>query len=188
MAHPPPPRRGHAHPSGIVVLPVVVAILAIGGSLLLGGRAAEELVFNEISTGAQNDLQQATEIARAMVVEYGMSPRIGPLSFGRDGFRSAEGRPLFRGGHRDMAREEHDAIKAQPLAAADMLRQGERFLGVLYAGAMMADVECPSSIGIRTTLPPRASTTSRPMMASAAQSEPFTRTSGWSAVTISCGV
>jgi cell division protease FtsH len=63
----------------------------------MGGRAAEELVFNEISTGAQNDLQQATEIARAMVVEYGMSPRIGPLSFGRDGFRSAEGRPLFPG-------------------------------------------------------------------------------------------
>src|SRR2546428_8028049 len=40
---------------------------------LLGGRAAEEVVFGEISTGAQNDLQRATEIARAMVVDYGMS-------------------------------------------------------------------------------------------------------------------
>jgi cell division protease FtsH len=63
----------------------------------MGGRAAEEITFGEISTGAQNDLQQATEIARAMVIEYGMSPKLGPLSFGSDGFRSAGGRPLFPG-------------------------------------------------------------------------------------------
>ena len=50
---------------------------------LLGGRAAEQLVFEEVSTGAQNDLQRATEIARAMVVDFGMSPEIGPLSVGR---------------------------------------------------------------------------------------------------------
>jgi len=50
---------------------------------LLGGRAAEMLVFGEISTGAQNDLQRATEIARAMVVDFGMSDGIGPLSFSR---------------------------------------------------------------------------------------------------------
>jgi cell division protease FtsH len=50
-----------------------------------------------ISTGAQNDLQTATQIARAMVIEYGMSPKIGPLSFGRDGFRNNEGRMLFPG-------------------------------------------------------------------------------------------
>ena len=61
----------------------------------MGGRVAEELVYGEISTGAQNDLQQATEIARAMVSEYGMSPRLGPLSL--DGFRSQGGRPLFPG-------------------------------------------------------------------------------------------
>ncbi len=47
---------------------------------LLGGRAAELLVFGEVSTGASNDLQQATEIARAMVVDYGMSEAVGPLS------------------------------------------------------------------------------------------------------------
>jgi cell division protease FtsH len=63
----------------------------------MGGRVAEQLVFSEISTGAQNDLQQATEIARAMVVEYGMSPRLGPVSYGQDGFRTAGGRPLFPG-------------------------------------------------------------------------------------------
>jgi cell division protease FtsH len=63
----------------------------------LGGRTAEELVFGEISTGAQNDLQQATEIARAMVVEYGMSPKLGPVSFGQDGYRMRDGRSLFGG-------------------------------------------------------------------------------------------
>ncbi|MEM6962873.1 MAG: ATP-dependent zinc metalloprotease FtsH, partial [Myxococcota bacterium] len=46
---------------------------------VLGGRAAEEVVFGEPSTGAGNDLQKATEIARAMVVEYGMSDRVGPI-------------------------------------------------------------------------------------------------------------
>ena len=50
----------------------------------LGGRAAEEICFGEISTGAQNDLEKATDIARAMVAEYGMSDKVGPLSFGRD--------------------------------------------------------------------------------------------------------
>jgi cell division protease FtsH len=63
----------------------------------LGGRTAEELCFNEITNGAADDLRTATEIARTMVTEWGMSDRIGPLSFGQDGFRSAEGRYLFPG-------------------------------------------------------------------------------------------
>ena len=52
-------------------------------AVLLGGRVAEELVFNEISTGAQNDLQRATEIARSMVAEYGMSDLLGLVSYER---------------------------------------------------------------------------------------------------------
>jgi cell division protease FtsH len=47
---------------------------------LMGGRAAEEIFIGEVSTGAANDLQQATEIARLMVREYGMSEELGPLS------------------------------------------------------------------------------------------------------------
>jgi cell division protease FtsH len=50
-------------------------------AVLLGGRVAEELVFKEISTGAQNDLQRATDIARSMVTEYGMSDRLGLVSY-----------------------------------------------------------------------------------------------------------
>ena len=48
---------------------------------LLGGRAAEEIVFNTQSTGASNDFQQATKIARSMVTEYGMSDRLGPVQY-----------------------------------------------------------------------------------------------------------
>lgn len=51
-------------------------------AVLLGGRAAEEVFFGEVSTGAQNDLEKATILARKMVEDYGMSDRIGPLSLG----------------------------------------------------------------------------------------------------------
>lgn len=50
---------------------------------LLGGRVAEEVVFGEVSTGAHNDFQRATGIARRMVTEFGMSEKLGPLQFGQ---------------------------------------------------------------------------------------------------------
>ncbi len=52
-------------------------------AVLLGGRVAEELVFKEISTGAQSDLQRTTDIARSMVTEYGMSERLGLVTYER---------------------------------------------------------------------------------------------------------
>ena len=52
-------------------------------AMLLGGRVAEELVFGDITTGAQNDLERATKIARKMVTEFGMSDQIGPLTLGQ---------------------------------------------------------------------------------------------------------
>jgi cell division protease FtsH len=57
--------------------------------VLLGGRMAEEVVFGEISTGAHNDLQRATDIARAMVLEYGMGKTLGLSTYPR------QNRPLF---------------------------------------------------------------------------------------------
>ena len=57
-------------------------------SVMLGGRAAEEIIFGELSTGAKNDLEKATEIAISMVRTYGMSKTLGPLSYDR-------GRPVF---------------------------------------------------------------------------------------------
>jgi len=64
---------------------------------LLGGRASEELVLNEISTGAQNDIERATEIARRMVMEYGMSENLGPMTLGNKHEEVFLGRDLARG-------------------------------------------------------------------------------------------
>ncbi len=52
-------------------------------SILLGGRAAEELIFNQPTTGAGNDIERATDLARKMACEWGMSEKLGPLSFGK---------------------------------------------------------------------------------------------------------
>lgn len=49
---------------------------------LMGGRVAEEIIFDEVTTGASNDLDRATKMARAMVTQYGMSQKLGPLIFG----------------------------------------------------------------------------------------------------------
>lgn len=52
-------------------------------AILMGGRVAEELVLNHITTGAGNDIERATDLARKMVCEWGMSEKLGPLTFGR---------------------------------------------------------------------------------------------------------
>src|SRR5467141_786536 len=51
-------------------------------AVLLGGRVAEEIIYGEVSTGAHNDLERGTELARLMVTKYGMSERVGPMTFG----------------------------------------------------------------------------------------------------------
>jgi cell division protease FtsH len=96
---------------------------------LLGGRAAEEIVFGDISTGAHNDLSKATDIARSMVKEYGMSTTIGQVYFSR------EKRPLFveagmpAGGEYSEAtaemidREIKEIISVQYKRALDILRE-----------------------------------------------------------------
>ncbi|MBS4175754.1 ATP-dependent zinc metalloprotease FtsH [Bacillus sp. FJAT-49736] len=67
---------------------------------LLGGRVAEEITFGEVSTGASNDFQRATNIARKMVTEFGMSDKLGPLQFGQ-----AQGGQVFLG--RDLNNEQN---------------------------------------------------------------------------------
>lgn len=65
--------------------------------VLLGGRAAEKLALEDICTGAQNDIERATAIARKMVMEYGMSDEIGPMSLGTDQNEVFLGRDIGRG-------------------------------------------------------------------------------------------
>jgi cell division protease FtsH len=91
---------------------------------LLGGRAAEEVVFGEPSTGAQNDLAKATEIARAMVVDYGMNDAVGPVSIG------SERKPIFLGGGnggvgfaRNVGDELNDTIDQEVRSIVESARQ-----------------------------------------------------------------
>src|SRR5216110_2885973 len=96
-------------------------------AVLLGGRVAEELVYGEVSTGAHNDLERATEIARLMVTKYGMSERVGLATFG-------ERTPLFlkgtgMGGERDYSEETARTIDAEIRAILD--RTHDRVRGIL---------------------------------------------------------
>lgn len=78
-------------------------------SFLFGGRAAEKLIFNEITTGAGNDIERATEIARRMVCEWGMSDKLGPLSYER-----REG-PVFLGLQSGQASRDYSDAKAEEI-------------------------------------------------------------------------
>jgi cell division protease FtsH len=98
-------------------------------AVLLGGRVAEELVYGEISTGAHNDLERATDLARLMVMKYGMSERVGLATFG-------ERAPLFLrhgnggfGGERDYSEETARIIDQEVRGILD--RTQDRVRGIL---------------------------------------------------------
>jgi cell division protease FtsH len=69
----------------------------------LGGRAAEKLIFGELTTGAGNDIERATEIARKMVCEWGMSEKLGPLAYGQREEEIFIGRQITR--HKNYSEE-----------------------------------------------------------------------------------
>jgi cell division protease FtsH len=69
--------------------------------ILMGGRVAEEMMFNTQTTGAENDIEKASDIARKMVCEYGMSKELGPLSFGKKEEQIFLGREFTQ--HRDYS-------------------------------------------------------------------------------------
>jgi cell division protease FtsH len=77
----------------------------------MGGRAAEDIVFDHFSTGASNDLQQATSWARKMVTEYGMSEGLGPVSYGDSGADVFLGRDL-------VSRKDYSEQKAREIDEA----------------------------------------------------------------------
>jgi len=70
-------------------------------TILLGGRVAEELVLNHKTTGAGNDIERATEIARKMICEWGMSEKLGPLNYGKNEEHIFLGKEIAR--HRDFS-------------------------------------------------------------------------------------
>ncbi len=76
--------------------------------VLLGGRAAEEIALQHMTTGAGNDLQRATELARKMVTEWGMSDKLGPLTFGKKDEQIFLGREIAR--HKDYSDKTSESI------------------------------------------------------------------------------
>ena len=80
-------------------------------SVLLGGRVAEELVFNQMTTGAGNDIERASKMARKMVCEWGMSETLGPLSFGGKGDEVFLGREFVQ--HKEYSEDTAKLIDAE---------------------------------------------------------------------------
>ncbi|NLP06449.1 ATP-dependent zinc metalloprotease FtsH [Candidatus Fermentibacteria bacterium] len=90
---------------------------------LLGGRAAEKLILNTLSTGAGNDLEKATALARRMVCEWGMSPTLGPVTLGESG------EPIFLG--RDMSRIRNYSESTAQIIDSEI----RRFIDEAYSSA-----------------------------------------------------
>jgi cell division protease FtsH len=143
-------------------------------AVLLGGHVAEQLVYGELSTGAHNDLERATELARLMVTKYGMSARLGPLTFGDGsgpGFLRKSGVPWAGVGEREYSEETARAIdeevrqivehtyervrsilagkKDTLLRAAEVLKQRETLQGeqlqALLAGELVGTPDAASA-------------------------------------------
>lgn len=93
--------------------------------VLLGGRAAEEIALHHMTTGAGNDLERATELARRMVTEWGMSERLGPLTFGKKDEQIFLGREIAK--HKDYsektAEEIDDEVKSIVMRAYERAKK-----------------------------------------------------------------
>ena len=88
---------------------------------MLGGRAAEELIFHDPTTGASNDIEKATGVARAMVTQYGMTERLGAIRYGQDNSEPFLGRDM---GHmRDYSEEIAAAIDEEVRAFIEAAHQ-----------------------------------------------------------------
>ena len=78
---------------------------------LLGGRAAEEVIFDDVTTGASNDIEKATSIARAMVTQYGMSEKFGMMGLETVQSRYLDGRPVMNCGEATESEVDDEVMK-----------------------------------------------------------------------------
>ncbi|MVA76981.1 ATP-dependent zinc metalloprotease FtsH [Auraticoccus sp. F435] len=90
---------------------------------MLGGRAAEELVFHDPTTGAANDIEKATKVARAMVTQYGMSSRVGAIRLGSGDHEPFLGREMGGGGGVDYSQEIAAVVDAEVAALINTAHQ-----------------------------------------------------------------
>ncbi len=96
-------------------------------SILMGGRVAEELIFGELTTGAGNDFERATDISRKMVCEWGMSEKMGPLTFGKKEEQIFLGREIAQ--HQDYS--ESTAVMIDEEVKRIVLKNYERAKNIL---------------------------------------------------------
>ncbi len=96
-------------------------------AVLMGGRAAEEIIKKDVSTGAGNDLERATDLARKMVCEWGMSEKLGPLTYGKKEEQIFLGREIAQ--HRDYS--EDTAVKIDQEVSSIVKKNYERALKLL---------------------------------------------------------
>jgi len=103
----------------------------------MGGRAAEELVFEHFTTGASDDIKKATDIARKMVCSWGMSEKLGPLNLGKEEGDPFLGRDIGRGGHQSekiaevIDSEIHDIVMRNYEKAVGILKEKRPILDKL---------------------------------------------------------
>lgn len=96
-------------------------------AVLFGGRAAEKLIFGEFNTGASNDIERATELARKMVCEWGMSDILGPVTFGKKEEEIFLGREIAQ--HRDYSEQTAITIDAEVKKIADnQMKRAEKII------------------------------------------------------------
>ena len=89
---------------------------------MLGGRAAEEIVFDTVTTGASNDIEQATKVARAMITQYGMSERFGLMGLESIQNRYLDGRPVLNCGEATAAEIDQEVMKMLKVAYEEAKR------------------------------------------------------------------
>ncbi|WP_204799514.1 ATP-dependent zinc metalloprotease FtsH [Nitrosomonas nitrosa] len=124
-------------------------------AVLLGGRAAEQVVFNEVSTGASDDLVRATDIARAMVLRYGMSDALGHVAYDRE--RSAflqQGFPVPQS--RDYSEETANKIDTAVRSLVDQAL--ERAVGILRRNRALLDKTAEELLKTETLNQPQIET------------------------------
>ncbi len=130
---------------------------------LLGGRAAEELHFGDITTGAQSDLERATKLSRKMVTEYGMSDRLGPRTFGQRqemiflGKEISEQRDYSDRVAQEIDEEVHNRIQRAHIAAKRILEVNavklQQLAELLIEMETVGEDELNNLLGARETRP-----------------------------------
>jgi len=104
-------------------------------AVMLGGRVAEELVYGEVSTGAHNDFERASELARLMVMKYGMSERLGLVTFGERAAPFLKTPAAGWSGERDYSEETARMIDEEVRGIIERIHERVRRKAALIAAA-----------------------------------------------------